>query len=254
MQHLRLVNAHLEGDAFFWEGGEVGVLLCHGYTATTAEVRLLARYLHERGYTVAGPLLPGHGTSPHEMNRCRWPDWVAAVEEAYAALAARCERVVVGGESMGGLLALYLAARHPEVVGVLSYATAIKLAVPTPMMLSLLLWPFMPWVEKPRAARTVADERWQGYPVNPVRAAMELVRLQREVTALLPRITQPLLVMQGRRDGTVAPDAPDIIARGVRSEIKEVHWLERSVHCLLLDVEWEEAAALTHRFLRRLSA
>ena len=29
-------NPHLEGSTFFWEGGPVGVVLSHGYTASTA--------------------------------------------------------------------------------------------------------------------------------------------------------------------------------------------------------------------------
>src|SRR5512134_2031037 len=105
----KIVNPHLEGDSFYWPGGPSGILLAHGFTATTAEVRPLARILLDQGYSVAGPLLPGHKTTLEEMNRCRWQDWAGAIETAYRQMAARCERVFVGGESMGGLLALYLA-------------------------------------------------------------------------------------------------------------------------------------------------
>ena len=48
-------NPHLEGEPFFWEAGPVGVLLIHGFTATTAEVRPLAKILQQDGYTVSGP-------------------------------------------------------------------------------------------------------------------------------------------------------------------------------------------------------
>jgi len=76
-----LRNSHLDGDAFFWQAGKMGALLIHGFTATTAEVRLLGEYLHARGYTISAPLLPGHGTSPAEMNRCKWQDWTRAVSD-----------------------------------------------------------------------------------------------------------------------------------------------------------------------------
>ena len=122
-----LNTTQLPGEPFFWEAGPVGVLLSHGFTATPFEVRGLACFLHERGYTVLAPLLPGHGTTPEEMNRCRWQDWTAAVEAAYRTLAARSERVFVGGESLGGLLALYLATEHPEVAGILAFAPALKI-------------------------------------------------------------------------------------------------------------------------------
>ena len=47
MTNPALHNPHLEGGPFFWEAGPVGVLLLHGYTATTAEMRPLAKRLHE---------------------------------------------------------------------------------------------------------------------------------------------------------------------------------------------------------------
>jgi len=35
-------NPHLEGSPFFWEAGPIGILLAHGFSAITAEVRPLA--------------------------------------------------------------------------------------------------------------------------------------------------------------------------------------------------------------------
>ena len=123
-------NAHLAGDTFFWPGNEVGILLLHGLTATTAEVRLLAEKLHAKGYTISAPLLPGHGTQPEDLNETTWHDWAWTAEKAYQHLATVCDHVFIGGESMGGALALYLTAQHEEVAGVMCYAPAIKLAIP----------------------------------------------------------------------------------------------------------------------------
>ncbi len=245
-----LRNPHLEGDSFLWEAGPVGVLLSHGYTATTAEVRLLGRFLHERGYTVSGPLLPGHGTTPQEMNRCCWQTWAEAFESAYRELAARCERVFVGGESMGGLLALYLASHHPEVAGVMAYAAAI--AVPSSFTRTLLLSLLAPLgvvLQKGPSAPSAADARWQGYDQTPLRATQQLFALQAATRARLSEIAQPILIVQGRLDTAVDASAPDVIYRNVRSTEKHLYWFERSTHCVLLDQEWEDVAALTLRFL-----
>ena len=89
-------NAHLEGGPFLWEAGPTGILLVHGYTATTAEVRPLAQALHARGYTVSGPVLPGHNSNPVDINKYSWRDWVAVVEEAYHVLFTRCDQVFLG--------------------------------------------------------------------------------------------------------------------------------------------------------------
>ena len=63
-------NPHLDSSPFCFEGSSTGVLLLHGLTATPVEVRLIGQYLHERGYTVSGPLLPGHGATVEAINAC----------------------------------------------------------------------------------------------------------------------------------------------------------------------------------------
>jgi len=247
-----LRNPHLEGEAFYWPAGPVGILLSHGFTATTAEVRPLARALHSAGYTVAGPLLPGHGTTPQDMNRCRWQDWAAALEQDYQRLQSNCDKVVIGGESLGGLLALYLASQHPEAAAVLAYAPALKT---THSRWSKFLAPvmslFVKTFPKNDGPPTHADETWQGYTVNPVPAAAQLFRLQAVVCRRLSQICQPLLVIQGRLDQTVSTDVSDILRQKIHSPITEVHWLENSTHCVILDAEWEQAAQITLRFLER---
>jgi carboxylesterase len=111
-------------------------------------VRPLGRHLHEAGYTVAGPLLPGHGTRPEDLNRVSWQDWVGATEEVYQKLSARCQSVFLGGESMGAVLALYLASQHAT-AGVLTYAPAIKLNLSLWDRIRLhLLAPLIPWWTK----------------------------------------------------------------------------------------------------------
>jgi len=245
-------NPHLEGDAFFWEGGPVGVLLVHGYTATTAEVRLLGRFLHERGYTVSGPLLPGHGTTPQDMNRCRWQDWTGAVELAYRQICTRCDRVFVGGESLGGLLALYAASEHPEATGVLVYAPALRVQ-PGLILTARLLAPFVPMTYKQRnPADALVDERWKGYAANPVRAAVQLGNLQQEIRRRLPSVRQPLLIVQGRLDTSIDPRGAEMVYREAGSPVKELHWMEHSTHCVILDREWEQASALTLSFIERM--
>jgi len=247
-------NPHLEGDAFFWQGGKTGALLIHGFTATTAEVRWLGKYLHERGYTVSGPLLPGHLTTPQDMNRRRWREWTGAVEEAYKQLATRCEHIFVCGESMGGLLALLLASEHPEIAGIVVYSPALRIANhASAMRLAHLLQRFVPHVKKPVREPSAADARWKGYTVNPIPALVQMHNLQRQVRSRLQAIHQPLLVIQGRLDQTIDLQSGEIILANVSSQDKEMRWLEQSTHCVILDCEWEQAADLTLRFIERVA-
>jgi carboxylesterase len=249
-QNSKIHNPHLEGDTFFWEGGPVGFLLVHGYTASTAEVRLLGRFLHEQGYTVSGPLLPGHMTTPQDMNRCRWQDWVGALEEAYQQLVARCERIFIGGESMGALLALYLASQHSEAVGLLIYAPALRID-PVKAFFAPFLSPFVPYVRK-RHIEPV--DRWQGYSVNPVPALVQMLRLQREVRNRLASIRQPLLLVQGRLDTDIDLRGVDMLFQEIGATQKELYWMENSRHAVILDDELDQVTELTLGFIEKVLA
>ncbi len=248
-QSGNLRNPHLEGSSFYWGAGPTGVLLSHGFTATTAEVRLLAEALFARGYTVAAPLLPGHGTTPQDCNRHTWEEWYASCEKAYFELIAQCKNVIVGGESTGALLALYLASHHPEAKAVLCYAPALRIKMRREKIAVLsLLAPFITSIPK---APSTDNNPWQGYKVYPVKGGAQLLRLQRAVFPILADVSQPIFIVQGKLDPTVHPDSPTVIYNRVSSTIKEQHWLENSTHCVILDKEHELAFSLTLDFLKR---
>jgi carboxylesterase len=241
-------NHHLDGDSFLWEGGRIGVLLSHGYTATTAEVRPLARLLHTRGFTVAGPLLPGHGTAPRELNRCRWQDWVAALERTYQRLSRRCTHIFVGGESMGGVLALTLATQHPETSGILVYSPAVKIPR-RPLLMAYLARPFVRYVKKKGIQHLHPD--WQGYPVNPVAAVVRLHQMQRQLWPQIPQLGHPLLIVQGRHDTDIDLNGIEQLYNVYTGPIKELHWMEHSGHVVMLDTERAQVAEITAKFIYR---
>jgi carboxylesterase len=244
-------NPQLDGETFVRPGNSTGILLVHGFTATTTEVRLLGDFLHAHGYTISAPLLPGHGTTPDEMNRCGWRDWTAAVERAYSDLASRCARVFIGGESMGAVLSLFAASSHPEIAGILLYAPAIQVAAPSAILLARLLSPFQAFAKKPVRTQTIVDTRWKGYAVNPLRAVVQLSELQKATRQRLPQIKPPVFIAQGRLDQTIDPRSGMIILDEISSTEKELHWYERSTHCVLLDQEWGQIAGKSLGFIKR---
>ena len=82
-------------------------------------MRPLAEAFAAAGFTVELPRLPGHGTTPEDMAKYGWADWIAAVEAAYEGLSKRTEKIVVAGLSMGGSLTLWLAERHQQIAGII---------------------------------------------------------------------------------------------------------------------------------------
>ena len=164
-------------------------------------------------------------------------------------MATLCDQVFVGGESTGAALALDLAARYADIAGVLCYAPAIKLAMPPAALARLYV--AAPLVDSIPKSHLGANPYWQGYKVYPLRAVMELVRLGRHVRRHLDEIAQPVLVMHGRHDETIAPDCSDIILDSVASTIKEGHWLEESGHIILLEDELDKIEVVTLAFLQK---
>ena len=228
-------------------GSNVGVLLMHGLTATTTEVRLLAERLHAAGYDIVAPLLPGHGKTPQALDKVRYEDWLETAVSNYHHLATTHDHVFVGGESTGGVLALALAARYPDIAGVLCYAPALKLQMPffMPPLINLGARLRIHY-QKPESD---GNPYWQGYEVQPLVGVRALLRLNKNTSQRLPNITQPVFVAQGRGDTTVAPDCGDVIRRGVKTAVFEQHWLENSGHVLLVEDEINDIADLTINFM-----
>ncbi len=243
-QNEFMVNPHLEGDDFFWKGNPTGILLIHGFTATTAEVRLIAEKLQEDGYTCAAPLLPGHGTNPHDLNRSTWQMWLEKVKDFYERLARECEQVFVIGESMGALLALELAVQHPEINGLMLFTAVIKYKG---LWLSRLLYPF-----KFALKKTNKDDGlpWKGYNVYPVKAAAEMHKLQMHVKKQLSKIEQPTLIFTGEYDTHISSEAADIILSGIKSNVKHHIHMQESPHVILLANELDKAYEHVVNFIK----
>lgn len=237
-------NPQLDGDPFLIGSGTAGVLLFHGFTATTTEVRPMSDRLASAGLVVSGPLLPGHGTTPQELNSCRWQDWIAAAEHELSSLQSHCNQVWVGGESLGGLVALFLAANHPEIQGCMLYAPAMNIRG---IRFSRLVAPFRSTMPKKPSRDGLP---WKGYNVYPVRAAIQLARLQGELKCLIPKIKTPLLILQGRLDHTVRLEGSQYIYDHIGSTHKELYWMDNSPHCILLASEVDQAFQLTLRFIQ----
>src|SRR5262245_11862684 len=106
-----------EDRSYTFERGRVGALLLHGLGGTPVEMRYVAMGLARAGFTVSCPQLAGHSGSFEELRCSRWQDWYASAEAALERLRQRCDLVVVGGLSMGAVLALRLAAGREDAVG-----------------------------------------------------------------------------------------------------------------------------------------
>jgi carboxylesterase len=240
-------------EPFHHRAGPVGVLLCHGFTGSPQSMRPWADRLAAAGLTVSLPLLPGHGTRWEDLQVTRWEDWYAEVSRELLRLAGECEQVFVFGLSMGGGLALKLAADHGGLVsGVVVVNPSVRSDNPATALLPVLrhLVPSRPGIASDIAR---PDAREVGYDRVPLHAAWSLSRFWREVQSALPAVAQPVLLLRSPRDHVVSPANSALILARISSVDVTERLCEQSFHVATLDFDAELIFEESLGFVRRLS-
>ncbi len=244
------------------DGAAPAVVLVHGFTGTPWELGTLAEALARAGYAVEAPLLPGHGETPLALSMSTWDRWLAHVEGAVDGVLARYGSAIVLGFSLGSLLALVAGAarQHRGVLALGALGTALELPTLDTRVLrvSEAMGRLLPNVNVPKfRGSDVRDPKAKrsnpAYPTQPLRAAREILRGQREARAILRSISVPLLVVHGRADDTTPLSASlALVAEAERAEV-ELRVLPRSAHLLGRDVEHREVCDAVLAFVRRVT-
>lgn len=243
----------------FYSGNEIGCLVIHGFMASPAEVGWLGQYLAEQGYTVSVPRLTGHGIDPTYMPRLRWQDWYAHVVDNYQVLKQQCEKVVVVGHSMGGLLSILLASKYD--VDALVVAAA-PMSIPTPLMpyTRYVSWvmPFRNFPSEKKLIDLICVEQEQrdepvigrvNYSRWSLRAVYELYRLIRLAPTRLPSITAPTLLLYAAGDTTVPISDRDLLQHKLQAEVVQIHTLKDGNHIIFQDSGREAAFSVVADFI-----
>ncbi|MFD4527777.1 alpha/beta hydrolase [Streptomyces sp. NPDC058470] len=240
-------------EPFRHEGGEVGVLLCHGFTGSPQSLRPWAEYLAERGLTVALPLLPGHGTRWEDMQLTGGQDWYAEVDRELRALLGRCSQVFVLGLSTGGALALRLAVKHGDrISGIVVVNPLNKLHGPAPYALPVLRH-FVGSTKGVTSDIAKEGAKELGYDRVPLHAAYSLRNFLRVVDGELPQVTQPLLLLHSPNDHVVRPaDSARVLSRVSSTDVTEI-LLEQSYHVATLDHDADRIFEESYAFIGRLA-
>jgi len=247
------VIAGAEGFELAREGAPA-VLLLHGGGDTPQTLRQLANHLFATGYAVDVPLLPGHGRTIRDFAHVTPNEWIDAARERYRLLRQRHDWVAIVGLSMGGALAVQLAADDRELpaLGLL----APYLAMPASASRAAWCAPFwglvVPYVRSSSGKSvhdTAAASRSLAYGVFSARALHALWTTVRWAWNALPRVEAPTLVVQSREDNRIAvPDAERAFARlGARE--KQLVWIEGAGHVITVDYGREHVFALVGDWL-----
>lgn len=241
-------------EPFSAAGGPNGVLVLHGFTGNPQSMRGLAEAFAAAGFSVELPLLPGHGTSIDDMLETGWSDWSGAAEMAFCELESRCEKVVVAGLSMGGTLATWLAARHPDVAGLVAVNPAVEPAGEA--LVDILRQTLeqgttvMPAIGNDVADPDQKELAYEGMPVAPL---LTMLDAQSELSGLLGDIACPTLLITSRNDHVVPPTNSDYLAERVTGPVERV-FLDRSFHVATLDYDRSDIESRSVAFAKSVTS
>jgi carboxylesterase len=216
------------------------VLLLHGYNDSPQSMASVAAAFHARGWTVRVPLLPGHGRSLAAFDASRADQWLQAGRAELDALLATHGAVAVGGLSMGGAISFALAATNPDVRAVVAFAPFLRRPVPAPILKTVAriatLGGKYVWAGGSRSVHDpAAGATMIAYGRSTPRLLVELDQLVRTARAELPRVRQPVLVVQSREDNRI-PEAAATEAFGlIGSADKTLHWTSGNGHVVTVD-------------------
>ena len=224
------------------------VLLFHGFTGQTSEMRFLGEQLHAQGMTVAAPRLPGHGTDRKDFCNTTWRDWLRGALDAYLDLRSEGNgegsEVMIAGLSMGGLLATIVAASFPvSRVALLAPAFAtVNPIVPFTPVLRYVVPSFSvadPERHDDPEQQHLADHYWNRR--RPAQFA-SLAYLMRRARRALPRVTAPTLTIVSRKDGAVPERVAQLVEKRIASDETRTVTLAESGHVITNGVEKELVA------------
>ncbi|WP_339227406.1 alpha/beta fold hydrolase [Oceanobacillus sp. FSL K6-2867] len=236
---------------FTFEAGPRAVLLLHGFTGHTADVRMLGRFLEKKGYTSHAPIYRGHGLPPEELIKSNPNEWWEDVNQALQHLKnLGYEEIAVAGLSLGGVLGLKLA-----------YSTNIKAMIPmcAPMFFdneTQLNQGFKAFSKEFKQLEGKDEATIEQEVASLVENSKELFaglgKTITEVKNNIDTIYTPVFVVQARQDRMINTESATYIYENVESDVKELTWYEDSGHVITLDKEKDQLHEDIYQFLESL--
>ncbi len=235
------------------------VVLLHGFTGSPWDMRSLGESLCAHGYFVHAPRLAGHGASPEAMAWVTVDDWEASAEAALAAVDGY-RTVFFGGLSMGALLGVLLAARHPgRFSGMALMAPAWRLDGVGPRTLRALrrfrlasvrsLWLTKDSTDIEDAALRAQAPLMRKYPVARL---FDFFTLQDRARAAAATVETPTLIFGAEHDHVIDPRGVVELAQTLKHA--QLVTLRRGFHIIPRDHERALVASRIAQFFAERTA
>lgn len=236
---------------FLFEAGKRAVLLLHGFTGNSSDVRMLGRFLEKNGYTSLAPHYKGHGVPPEELIQTGPSDWWKDVMRGYDQLkSAGYEEIAVAGLSLGGVFSLKLGYTVP-IKGIITMCAPMSMKT-TEIMYEGVLKYAREYKRYEGKDPMVIEEEVEALQNHSMESLPELRKLVYDVRDKVDHVYAPLFVVQGRQDSVIDVKSANIIHDEAESFEKRIKWYEESGHVITLDKEKNQLHEDILKFLESL--
>lgn len=231
-------------EALFFPKGSKAILLLHAYTGSYNDVRMLARMLESKGYTVYAPLFTGHGTkNPADILAEHPSTWWEDTTQALTFLRnLGYQQIAVFGLSMGGLYAM-AALQEENVIGGGAFCSPLA-PMPTTIHANFMLY-----------ARHYVTEV---HHLEEIKAASlkQLAAIEQysaRIQQQLADIRVPVFLAQAGNDQLITPSTVYHAAQKFTQTRCSVQWYPKSGHVITVGPDRKEFEKDVLHFVEGLS-
>lgn len=236
---------------FLFEAGKRAVLLLHGFTGSSADVRMLGRFLEKKGYTCHAPQYKGHGVPPENLLHTGPSDWWQDVMNGYQLLKEKgYHEIAVAGLSLGGVFSLKLGYTVP-VKGIITMCAPMYIKSEQTMYEGVVAYA-RKYKQFEGKSEVQIEQEMREFKKTPMHTLQSLQELIQDVRNHVDHIYAPVFVVQARHDEMICPESANIIYSEVETDHKQLKWYENSGHVITLDGEKDQLHEDVYTFLESL--
>lgn len=204
--------------------GKLGFLIIHGFNGTTDEVKPLSEFLNAHGYTTYCPLLNGHGKGKKQLAKSNHKAWIDSAQQAYNYLKTMCDKIIVIGFSMGGLIALNLSVNN-DIRAIITLSSPIKFCD-----LKLIFKKIIGDIKKMCFNNTKAYITWLSQ--IPLSSCINFIILLYNTRQIIKSINIPCFIIQGKNDDISRWISAKHIFENIISTKKQIKYYDDAPHLI----------------------
>lgn len=220
----KVINLQSKSDKEFF--------LIHGYTGSPTDFNQLPFILHkEFNANVKVLMLKGHGTKDKDLDDVEYQDIMKQIETELKKDIKEGKKIILGGVSLGAILALILASEHKEIYGLFNVCAPYSFKFPFNLPGIRNLWKIKKYWKKKRMPeekndreKTFSYSQMHAKGLKVVHDAMNV--LGKKVT----QIKCPILTIHSLTDPIGHHKSLNQIQNSVKSNVKSDRLLNTKVH------------------------